>query len=208
MRVECYGGYGYESNCYLVTDEGEQHALLIDPSVGIQVLGRQRGRPLPQIDAIILTHAHFDHMLAVDEWREKTGAPLLIHTADAPALSDGVRNVYRMFTGKDSGTSPAERLLSEGDMIACGDETLRVLSTPGHTPGSICLAAGEILITGDTLFAHSIGRTDLPGGDPAVMQKTLSRLRDLPHDYTVYSGHGPQTTLSHEKLYNPYFGME
>lgn len=208
MRVECYGGYGYESNCYLVTDDKETEALLIDPSVSPVTLARSRGRLLPPVVGIILTHAHFDHMLTVNEWREKTGAPLLVHAADASALSDGVRNVYRMFTGEDGGTDPAERLLSEGDAITCGEEEFRVLSTPGHTPGSICLISGEILITGDTLFAHSIGRTDLPGGDFAVMQKTLTRLRGLPRDYTVYSGHGPKTTLSHEKLYNPYFGME
>ena len=208
MKVECYGGYGYESNCYLLCDDEEKHAILIDPSVGVQALGRRRGRALPSIDAILLTHAHYDHMLAIDEGREKTGAPLLIHKDDAPALSDGVRNVYRMFTGRDGGTAPAERLLSEGDVIACGDECVRVLSTPGHTPGSICLLSGDILITGDTLFAHTIGRTDLPGGNFTVMKKTLARLASLPGDYTVYSGHGPKTTLSHEKLYNPYFGME
>lgn len=208
MKIECYGGYGYESNCYLVTDDGESEAIVIDPSVSPQRLSRARGRLLPPIGAIVLTHAHYDHMLCIDEWREKTGAPLFIHAADAAALSDGVRNVYRMFTGADGGTSPAERLLAEGDVITCGKEELSVLSTPGHTPGSICLAAGDILITGDTLFAHSIGRTDLPGGDGAAMQKTLTRLKNLPRDFTVYAGHGPKTTLSHEKQYNPYLEME
>lgn len=208
MKIECYGGYGYESNCYLVTDDEETEALVIDPSVSLTALSRKRGRLLPPIVGILLTHAHFDHMLTVNEWREKTGAPLLVHAADAPALSDSVRNVYRMFMGTDEGTGPAERLLAEGDLIACGKEALRVLSTPGHTPGSICLQAGDILITGDTLFAHSIGRTDLPGGDGRVMQKTLSRLKNMAGDFTIYAGHGPKTTLSHEKQYNPYFGME
>ena len=208
MKIECYGGYGYESNCYLVTDEEETAALVIDPSVSVMQLSRTRGKRLPPIAGIILTHVHFDHMLAVDDWREKTGAPLLVHKADAPALSDGVRNVYRMFTGADGGTAPAERLLCEGDVISCGKEELRVLSTPGHTPGSICLQTKDILITGDTLFAHSIGRTDLPGGDFAVMKKTLTRLKNLPRDFTLYAGHGPATTLSHEKQYNPYLEME
>ena len=208
MKVECYGGYGHASNCYLVTDDGETEAIIIDPSVSFTPLSRSRGRLLPKIAGILLTHAHYDHMLAVDEWREKTGAPLLIHEADAPALSDGIRNVWRMFTGADGGTGPAERLLTEGDIIRCAKEELRVLSTPGHTPGSICLISRDILITGDTLFAHSIGRTDLPGGDFTVMKKTLARLKALPGNYTVYAGHGPQTTLSHEKRYNPYLEME
>ena len=208
MKIECYGGYGYESNCYLVTDDGETEALIIDPSVSVLAMSRKRGRLIPKVAGIILTHAHFDHMLTVDEWREKTGAPLLVHEADAPALSDSVRNVYRMFMGTDGGTSPAERTLAEGDLIRCGAECLRVLSTPGHTPGSICLLSGNILVTGDTLFAHSIGRTDLPGGDGSVMKKTLARLARMSDELTVYAGHGPKTTLSHEKQYNPYFGME
>lgn len=208
MKIECYGGYGYESNCFLVTDDEESAALIIDPSIPIRQLSRERGKLLPPIVGILLTHAHFDHMLAVNEWREKTGAPLLIHAADAPALSDSEKNVYRLFMGTDGGTDPAERLLAEGDVIVCGKEELRVLSTPGHTPGSICLLADGTLITGDTLFAHSIGRTDLPGGDGHVMQKTLRRLKSMAGDLTVYPGHGPCTTLSHEKQYNPYFGME
>ena len=208
MKIECYGGYGYESNCYLVTDDAETEALIIDPSVSVSAMSRKRGRLIPKVAGIILTHAHFDHMLTVNEWREKTGAPLLIHEADAPALSDSVRNVYRMFMGTDGGTGPAERTLAEGNVITCGEESLRVLSTPGHTPGSICLLSGNILITGDTLFAHSIGRTDLPGGDGSVMQKTLARLARMSDGLTVYAGHGPKTTLSHEKQYNPYFGME
>lgn len=208
MKIECYGGYGHESNCYLVSDDKEAHALIIDPSVSYTALARARGRLLPPIAGILLTHAHFDHMLAVDEWRERTGAPLFVHEADAPALSDSVRNVYRLFMGIDGGTAPAERLLAEGDVIVLGDEELRVLSTPGHTPGSICLLSGDILITGDTLFAHSIGRTDLPGGDAAVMQRTLSRLRQMRDALTVYAGHGPRTTLAHEKQYNPYLEME
>ena len=97
MKIECYGGYGYESNCYLVTDDAETEALIIDPSVSVLAMSRKRGRLIPKVAGIILTHAHFDHMLTVDEWREKTGAPLLVHEADAPALSDSVRNVYRMF---------------------------------------------------------------------------------------------------------------
>jgi glyoxylase-like metal-dependent hydrolase (beta-lactamase superfamily II) len=196
MKVECYGGYGHASNCYLVTDDGETEAIIIDPSVSFTPLSRSRGRLLPKITGILLTHAHYDHMLAVDEWREKTGAPLLIHAADAPALSDGIRNVWRMFTGADGGTGPAERLLTEGDIIRCGKEELRVLSTPGHTPGSICLACGaDDLITGDTLFDGGYGRYDLWGGSLDALVDSMKRLTALPEHLTIYPGHGGSATL-------------
>ncbi|MBQ8352066.1 MAG: MBL fold metallo-hydrolase [Clostridia bacterium] len=206
MKIECYGGRGYESNCYLIMDDGETHALVLDPSVDFHTVFRQRGKSLPPIDKILLSHAHFDHMLAVDDWREKTGAPLAVHEADAAALGDGEKNVYRLFTGHDGGTAPAEQLLREGDTIAVGDEYLTVLHTPGHTPGCMCLYAPGILLSGDTLFAGDIGRSDLPGGRTSELMASLRELGKLPPDTKVYPGHGPQTTIEREKKYNPYIG--
>jgi glyoxylase-like metal-dependent hydrolase (beta-lactamase superfamily II) len=147
MKIERYGGNGYESNCYLITDDSETHALVLDPSVSVRTVETQRAKSLPPIDAILLSHAHFDHMLAVDDWRQTTGASLAVHEADAAAVGDGKKNVYRLFTGKDGGTAPAERLLREGDCIPVGNEQLTVLHTPGHTPGCICLYAPGILLS-------------------------------------------------------------
>lgn len=207
MKIECYGGQGYEANCYLLIDETGEHALVLDPSVDMQTVFRQRGSSLPHIEAILLTHAHFDHMLGVDSFRRQTSAPLAIHMADAPALGDPDKNVYRLFTGHDGGTAPAERLLREGDRVALGEESLTVMHTPGHTPGSICLYAPGLLFSGDTLFAGGdIGRSDLPGGREEELLVSLQLLAKLPPHTRVYPGHGPQTTIEHEKICNPYLG--
>ncbi len=206
MKIERYGGRGYESNCYLIVDDEETQALVLDPAIDFHTVFRQRGKSIPPVAAILLSHAHFDHMLEVDDWREKTGAPLAVHAADAPALGDGEKNVYRLFTGHDGGTAPAERLLAEGDVVRVGSEALTVLHTPGHTPGCICLYTPGILLSGDTLFAGDIGRADLPGGRASVLMDSLHRLGKLPPETKVYPGHGPMTTIEREKKYNLYIG--
>ena len=206
MKVERYGGDGYAANCYLLLDESGQHAIVLDPSLGFRTVLRARGGQMPRIEMILLSHAHFDHMLEVDDWRRETGAPLALHAADAPALADGERNAYSLFFGRDGGTYPAERLLSAGDTLPLGEESLSVLHTPGHTPGCICLYAPGHLLSGDTLFGGSVGRTDLPGGDTGRLMASLRRLMLLPPDTRVYPGHGPETSIEREKKYNPYIG--
>lgn len=206
MRIECYGGRGYEANCYLIMDDSEAHALVLDPSVDFHTVLRQRGKALPTVEGIFLSHAHFDHMLAVDDWREKTGAPLAVHEADGAALGNGEANAYRLFMGRDGGTQPAERLLCENDTVCVGNERLTVLHTPGHTPGCICLYTPGILLSGDTLFDGCIGRSDLPGGQPSALMASLRALAKLPGETKVYPGHGPATTIEREKKYNPYIG--
>lgn len=207
MKVEVYGGEGYAANCYLLSDDAESAFALVDPSVSPQAIIEKRGS-LPPIGRIILTHAHFDHMLYVNEWRELTNAPLVVHEAEACALSDGERNVYRLFTGKDGGTQKAELLLAEGDTLTLGNEVLTVWHTPGHTPGSICLYTAGVLLSGDTLFAGTVGRTDLPGGDSERMQNSLCRIFSFEKDALLYAGHGPASSLAREKKYNPYANWE
>lgn len=206
MKIRTFGGTGYSSNCYLVTDDGETAAVIVDPSVPPEDVRRARGCALPPITAICLTHVHFDHMLALDAWREETDAPLCVHEADAGALGDPVRNVYRLFTGTDVTAAPAERLLRDGDRIAVGTEELTVWHTPGHTPGCVCYSAGSAVLTGDTLFASDVGRTDLPGGDADTLRASLAALRRrLPASALLYPGHGPGTTAAREAAYNPWF---
>jgi len=185
MRVEtiCLGELA--TNCYLI-DAGGQN-LLIDPAQSCDALTSFiAGR---RIDFVVNTHGHFDH-IGGDWDLQKDGAQLLIHKADLPLVD-------RLYPEHP----PFDRYLEDGDILPCG---LRIMHTPGHSPGSICLIGEGIIFVGDLLFTGSIGRTDFPGGSMEEMNKSLSRLVSLPGEYLVYSGHGPATSLGREKRANPY----
>lgn len=195
-----------QTNCYLVYNRPEQ-AALIDP-------GGEAGRILEiirenraEIRAILLTHAHFDHMMAAEEIKRAFSAPLMVYEEEGEALADGMMNLSLPMTGR-SCRIEAERLLRDGDDVVVGDMTFRVLHTPGHTAGSCCyeLCGTDALFTGDTLFWHSYGRTDFPGGSGREMIASVRGLLALPGDLAVYPGHGPSTTLDEERRANPLTG--
>lgn len=201
MKVTLLHDGTYASNCYLVTDEGETGAVIIDPSISPRYAERICG-PLPRIDAILLTHGHFDHMLALAEWRERTGAPVAISPYDAPALSDPAVSCFRSFLGEERTFSAPERLLSAGDSIAVGEESLSVIETPGHTAGSLTFDSGELLFTGDTVFAGgSFGRYDLPSGNGDLLVVSIGDLMMLEGERRLLAGHGEEGLLSAEKKY-------
>lgn len=202
MKVSYFSVGALGTNCYIVSDNGR--AAIIDP-------GGDAGRLLNDVkcndltvDYILLTHAHFDHIMAVDELCEATGAPVYVGAGDAPMLYDANFNLSAMVYPEQTVERTPDRLLFEGDVVRIGDATLTVMETPGHTRGSICFVGENVLFTGDTLFDGSIGRTDLPGGDMSVLRRSLERLASLEGDYTVYAGHGEETTLSFQKKANPY----
>lgn len=183
----------FGSNCYILINEGQ--AAVVDPSIDaheIIELATQKGAV---IKYIILTHGHFDHITALDDLRDMTLAPALIHKYDDEMLGDGRKNAHSFFYGCDKKWRNAERLLSDGDEINLGNETIKVISTPGHSKGSICLLCGDKLITGDTIFANGYGRYDLHGGDVNALSASLSSLKDLDPKLTIYPGHGGTALL-------------
>ena len=205
MRQLTLGDLG--TNCYILWDESGEGAV-IDPADDaariLQVLAQEQ----ISLRWVLLTHAHFDHMLAAGEILRATSAELMLHEADAPALSDPIRNLTGLFGYSRLTVLEAARLLRENDAIHVGTTAITVLHTPGHTPGSCCYydEAGGRLFAGDTLFAGSVGRTDFPGGSAATLHASLMRLMELPDDVTVYPGHDEMTTIGDEGLYNPYIG--
>ena len=159
------------------------------------------------VTAIVATHAHFDHIVAAQRLRELTGAPFRMHRADRPVL-DWYSESGRMFLGLDLGPAPdVDADAAEGDRVSAGGVELEVLHTPGHSPGSISLVGEGAVFAGDTLFAGSIGRTDLPGGDQdALLRAVKEKLFVLEPETPVYPGHGPATTLGREERDNPFVG--
>ena len=194
MKIHRLAGRGYASNCYLLESDG--HAIVIDPSLSIADAQRAIGSELPKVDLILLTHAHFDHILSLDTLRDATQAPCYVHKDDADSLMDGKKNAFYTFFGQDKKYRPAEILLSGGEKIKLGNIDLEIISTPGHTKGCICIKAGNTLFTGDTLFADSYGRCDLYSGDYKTLMSTLNKMRELDGRLKIYPGHGCEAILS------------
>lgn len=193
-------------NCWLLRDEATGEGVVIDPggeNAADKILARIETKGI-RVRGILLTHAHFDHMLSLERLREALNVPVSVHSHDADALLDPNLSYMAQFAGITQPCKPAENLLSDGDVFPFGESSLTVLHTPGHTVGSVCFMADGILISGDTLFAGSIGRCDLYGGDDMAMAQSLKRLRELPGDYKVYPGHGSVTSLSRERENNIY----
>lgn len=196
-----------QCNCYIVGDRAAKEAIVIDPGDDADAIADSLAEQRLRVTAIVATHAHFDHIVAAGRLRELTGAPFYLHKEDGPIL-DWMQASGRMFLGIELPPPPdVDRDASEGEILTAGSARLEVLHTPGHSPGSISLIANEAVFSGDTLFAGSIGRTDLPGGDTqALLDAVREKLFLLEDDMPVYPGHGPSTTLGEEKLYNPFVG--
>ncbi len=186
----------YQVNCYLLHD-GKGRAVCLDPGDDADLLLERLAARGARLEAILLTHAHWDHVGAVADLAEAHGAPVLLHEADVPLLAQWSPRPVR----------PA-RLLTDGDAVRAGGFAFRVLHTPGHTPGSLCflLEAGEPwLFSGDTLFRGTVGRTDFPGGSAADLRRSLrTKLLPLPDATVVYPGHGDPTTMGRERRANPF----
>ena len=203
LTIRSFAVMPFDENCYVVSDDTGE-GVVIDPGgMAKEILAYIREKKL-SIQAVLDTHGHCDHIGANDTIRDETGAPLYIHKADAPMLSD-MRLNLSAFMGFKALSRPAEHLLSEGDKISFGQSELEVIHTPGHTVGGVCFVGDGVVFTGDTLFAGSIGRSDFPGGSEVELIGNIKKkLLALPDEMKVYSGHGPSSEIGWERQCNPY----
>ena len=209
MFVRCLRLGPLETNCWVVADDFGGPAFVIDPADDADAILRAVGQRA--VSAIVLTHKHFDHIGAVRELVRATGAPLLVHTADAHDLGDAHGTGGAQFGFFHTAPEP-DRVLCDGERIEAGTLTLEVLHTPGHTPGGISLLAldpsggAPHLFAGDTVFAGSVGRTDFEGGDARALSHSIAtKIAPLPAETIVHPGHGPDTTVGRERRLNPFF---
>jgi len=189
-----------ETNCYIAGDESTKEVFIIDPGGDYRKIKKviDSEKLIPK--AVINTHGHGDHIGSDSEF----GLPVWIHQLDADFLQDPSKNLSGSF-GFLMKTKPAERLLKEGDVLKIGKYSLRVLHTPGHTPGSICLKGDDVIFTGDTLFCEGIGRTDFVyGSEKDIIRSIKKKLLILDNKYVIYPGHGPSSTIGNEKINNSF----
>lgn len=187
--------------------ESQAHALVVDPGDEPERILRFITDLKAAPTNIVATHTHFDHVLGVDGVRKATMTQFLIHPDDLPMLQSMQSRVRQLMGFEVPPPPKVDGYVKDGDSLKVGDETIRVLHTPGHSPGSISLAGNGYVLTGDALFNQSIGRTDLPGGDLNTLVHSITeKLFKLDDETTVYPGHGPETTIGDEKLANPFVG--
>ena len=193
LKVYAMALGAYQTNCYIIHDESSKTCCVIDPGYDTDVILDKLASLGLTLEAILLTHGHFDHVGAVKELAAETGCAVYIHPDDLsmpPMMTAGPLYYTNTYT--------------EGTQLKLAGLEIAVLHTPGHTPGSVCLLCETSIFSGDTLFEGSCGRTDLPGGDWATIVKSLKRLAALEGNFWVFPGHGGSTTLRDEKKYNPY----
>lgn len=194
------------ANCFILGCKTTKEAAVIDPGdESNRILMALAGLKL-KVKYIINTHGHFDHVGANRKMKDATGADLLIHSLDVPMLGHLSASASEWGLHADD-SPPPDRTVKDGDEIKIGNITLKVIHTPGHTPGGISLYSDGCIFVGDTLFAGSIGRTDFPGGDfDTLISSIRKKLFVLGDDVRVFTGHGPETTIGDEKRHNPFVG--
>jgi len=192
------------ANCFIAGCEETRQAAVIDPGDEVDRILMTLANEQLKVAVIINTHGHFDHVGGNARLKQATGAPLLIHRLDAPML-DQLSAAASQWGMMAENSPPPDRTIDEGDTIPFGNLVFNVIHTPGHTPGGISLHSDGTVFVGDTLFAGSIGRTDFPGGDYATLISSIQgKLFSLGDDVTVFTGHGPETTIGVEKRTNPF----
>lgn len=204
LTIEKYVLGPFQTNAYILTNPASGESIVIDP--GMEPAALLRALEGKNVVAVLLTHAHLDHIGGLNQVRALTGAPVYIHPLEQSGLTDpDLNGSTRWNLSEPIVCEPAEHELADGQTLELAGLSIRVLHTPGHSPGSCSFVVGPHCFGGDVLFAQSIGRTDLPGGSfETLMISIQDKLFELDDDTIVYPGHGPKTTIEAEKLYNPY----
>jgi hydroxyacylglutathione hydrolase len=204
LKIETIVNGPFQENCYLAWEEETKAAILIDPGDEAARLVRTARFLGVDVKGVYATHGHIDHAGAAAAVCEALSAPFAIHPADG-FLLDGLPDQARMFGLPPIVAPRVDRELADGDAIEFGGLRGEVICTPGHTPGGVCFRFGDVVFVGDTLFAGSVGRTDLPGGSTRQLLASIrDRLLVLPDDLRAFSGHGPATSIGYERHNNPF----
>ncbi|NLG53596.1 MAG: MBL fold metallo-hydrolase [Clostridiales bacterium] len=192
------------TNCYIVYEKGSDKAFLIDPGDSASRILRELDERKLKAEYIILTHAHFDHVLGVYDLLDMTDAKLCAHALEKERLRDPEISGHKYFHARRHKALVPDIVLNDGDELSAGGLSAKILHTPGHSEGSICAILGGAIFSGDTLFKENCGRCDLIGGDYGEMLRSLKKLNNLKGDYEIYPGHGEASTLEYERKNNPY----
>ncbi len=191
-------------NCYIVACPKTKKAVIFDPGADASKIVEKISDLSLEVESIVITHGHGDHIGATRELVQKYQVPVIIGTEDADMMTDDMKNLSRP-VGMPITSPPADRLINENDEISIGKQSLKVFHAPGHSPGSMIFVADEFVIVGDVLFAGSIGRTDFPGGSLSLLLRMIrEKIFVLDEKSIVLPGHGPQSTVGHEKRTNPF----
>lgn len=207
MRIEILVLGGLQTNCYLVFNEETKKGFIVDPASDVIRITAALNRLEIVPEAVLLTHGHFDHMMAADDLRKRYGIPVYAHRVEQELLKDARKNLSAYWA--DAAEMEADMLLEDNQELEIADIAMKVIHTPGHTKGGVCyyMEQEEVLISGDTLFCESYGRTDFPGGSVRELFASLrEKLFVLPDTVTAYPGHGQETNIGYEKRYNPAAG--
>lgn len=190
-----------ETNAYIIGDESSRQAIIVDPGDEPDRILDEVNKDGLKVDSIICTHAHFDHIGAAGDIKKETGAGIFLHKSDLESYD--LAKDQAAFWGYSVDDLPRpDDFLDEGDEVKVGNLRFKVMHTPGHSQGGVCLYGEGVVITGDTIFAGSVGRTDFAGGSIEELRKSFRRIIELPEDTKVYSGHGPETSIGREKVEN------